>query len=171
MKDAEALLTNGADKISINTAAVENPELISKLSETYGRQCIIVAIDAKKTENPIISSGYAVYTHGGRKPTRLDAVEWAKKCGKLGAGEILLTSIDADGLRNGYDIELTRKIAENVNIPVIASGGAGNPTHILNILTEGGADAALAASIFHYNQYSIMDVKMFLWKRGVKVRI
>ena len=168
-KSAEALLTNGADKVSINTAAVYNPSLITKLSDIYGRQCIIVAIDAKK--DPRYPSGYQVYTHSGRTPTGIDALLWAKRCVKLGAGEILLTSIDADGLEDGYDLKLTKIISENVNVPVIASGGAGSPEHIYQVLIEGKADAALAATIFHYDYYSIPDVKEFLRKRGIEVRV
>ena len=169
IEDADMVLRNGADKISINTAAVKEPKLVKQLSEIYGSQCIVVAIDAKKEQG--FKSGYHVYTHGGRNPTGLDAVEWAMKVEELGAGEILLTSIDMDGTKNGYDIELTRKIAESVGIPVIASGGAGKPEHIYQALAEGKADAALAASIFHYNEYSIGEVKRYLAERGVEVRL
>jgi len=168
-EDADTVLKNGADKISINTAAVQNPKLVKQLSEIYGSQCIVVAIDALRDDR--FPSGYEVYTHSGKNPTGLDVVEWAKRVEELGAGEILLTSIDKDGTREGYDIELTRKVAERVNIPVIASGGAGNPEHMYQVLTEGKADAALAASIFHYQQYSIQHVKEYLRERGVVVRI
>ncbi|HIQ29861.1 MAG TPA: imidazole glycerol phosphate synthase subunit HisF [Candidatus Caldiarchaeum subterraneum] len=167
--DADTVLRNGADKISINTSAVQNPNLIKQLSEIYGAQCIVIAIDALR--NNKLPSGYEVYTHSGKNPTGLDAVEWAKKVQQLGAGEILLTSIDQDGTRRGYDIELTRKVSEEVNIPVIASGGAGEPEHIYRVLTDGGADAALAASIFHYRRYTIMQVKEYLKQRGIEVRV
>ncbi|GBC69723.1 Imidazole glycerol phosphate synthase subunit HisF [archaeon HR01] len=167
-EDAEIVLHNGADKVSINTAAVENPKLVQRLSEIYGSQCIVVAIDAKKDSSK--PSGYHVYTHSGTKPSGLDALEWARKVDRLGAGEILLTSIDMDGTKDGYDIELTRTIASSVSIPVIASGGAGTPEHIYRVLAEGGADAALAASIFHFNEYPIQTVKNFLRERGVLVR-
>jgi cyclase len=166
--DAETVLHNGADKVSINTAAVENPRLVQRLSEIYGSQCIVVAIDAKR--DPSQPSGYQVYTHSGTKPSGLDALEWARKVESLGAGEILLTSIDKDGTKDGYDLILTRTIASLVNVPVIASGGAGRPEHIYHVLTEGGADAALAASIFHFNEYPIPVVKNFLHERGVLVR-
>ena len=170
-KDAELILCNGADKVSINTAAVKNPKLITELSETYGKQCIVVAIDAKRVNDPAFPSGFKVYTHSATRPTLLDAVDWARKCEELGAGEILLTSIDMDGTKEGYDLELTRKVVEATRIPVIASGGAGNPQHIYEVLTEGKADAALAASIFHYNEYPVPVVKKFLMERGVEVRI
>ena len=168
-EDADTVLRNGADKISINTAAVQNPNLVKQLSEIYGSQCIVVAIDALR--NSKFPSGYEVYTHSGKNPTGLDAVDWAKRVQQLGAGEILLTSIDQDGTREGYDVELTRKISEAVNIPVIASGGAGEPEHIYRVLTDGRADAALAASIFHYRKYTIHQVKEYLKQRGVEVRI
>lgn len=170
-EDADLILRNGADKVSINTAAVQNPPLITELSEIYGRQCIVVAIDAKRVNDRAFPSGFRVYTHSATKPTPLDAVEWARRCESLGAGEILLTSIDMDGTKNGYDVELTRKIVDAINIPVIASGGAGNPEHIYEVLTDGRADAALAASIFHYNEYPIPVVKKYLAKKGVEVRI
>ena len=168
-EDADTVLRNGADKISINTAAVQNPNLVKQLSEIYGSQCIVVAIDALR--NSKFPSGYEVYTHSGKNPTGLDAVDWARRVQQLGAGEILLTSIDQDGTREGYDVELTRKISEAVNIPVIASGGAGEPEHIYRVLTDGRADAALAASIFHYRKYTIHQVKEYLKQRGVEVRI
>ncbi len=166
LEDMEALLEAGADKVSINTAAVRDPEIVRKGAERFGSQCIVVAIDALYVRE----SFWEVYITGGRTPTGLNAVEWAKKVERLGAGEILLTSMDADGTRVGYDIKLTRAVAEAVNIPVIASGGAGEPQHIYQALTEGKADAALAASVFHYRQYTVADIKRELMKLGVPVR-
>ena len=166
LEDIRCLLKAGADKVSINTAAVKDPSLVEKSARKFGSQCIVVAIDAKKTN----SGRWEVYTHGGRHPTGIDAVKWAKKVEKLGAGEILLTSMDKDGTEEGYDIELTKKIAEEVNIPVIASGGAGNPEHILEVFKIANADAALAASIFHYRKYSIKETKNYLAKKGIVVR-
>jgi len=166
IKHIRDLLKAGADKVSINTAAVQNPDLVRQGAETFGSQCIVVAIDAKLREE----GWWEVYTHGGRRPTGLDAIEWARKVEELGAGEILLTSIDFDGTKAGYDIKLTRAVSEAVSIPVIASGGAGSPEHIYRVLTEGKADAALAASIFHYREYTIAEVKRYLWERGVPVR-
>jgi len=167
LADIQEILCAGADKIAINTAAVKNPNLVKISSERFGSQCIVVAIDAKR----VSPKKWIVYIYGGRKPTKVDAVEWAKKVEKLGAGEILLTSMDADGTKQGYDLELTRTIVESVNIPIIASGGAGNLRHIYEALTAGKADAALAASIFHYGTYTVYDVKKYLKKRGVEVRI
>jgi len=166
VEDINKALRAGADKVSMNTAAVENPKLISKGSKRYGDQCIVVAIDAKKT-----GKSWNVWTYGGRKDTGQDAVKWAKKVQDLGAGEILLTSMDADGVKTGYDLELTKTISEAVSIPVIASGGAGKPEHLLDAFKEGKADAALAASIFHFNQYKIKDVKKYLAKNGISMRI
>ena len=166
VKDMEEVLCSGADKISVNTAAVKNPEIISEGAEVFGSQCVVVAIDAKRRER-----GWEVYIYGGRKPTGLDAVEWAKQVEELGAGEILLTSMDRDGTTSGYDLELTRTISEAVNIPVIASGGAGSPQHIYEALTVGKADAALAASIFHYGVYTVRSIKEYLRERGVPVRL
>ncbi len=166
--DIRELLKAGADKVSINTSAVKNPKLIKESSEKFGSQCIVVAIDAKRIQEK--PPKWEVYIESGTKPTGLDAVRWAKKAEKLGAGEILLTSIDFDGTKNGYDIELTRTITETVNIPVIASGGAGNPQHLYEVLTKGKADAALAASIFHYNEYPIKVVKKYLAEKGVPIR-
>ncbi len=167
LEDIRLLLKSGADKVSLNTAAVENPPLLTESSRAFGNQCIVVAIDAKR-----VSGGkWIVYTYGGRKPTALDALEWAKKAEKLGAGEILLTSMDADGTKNGYDLELTRTISEAVNIPVIASGGAGNLQHLREAFTAGKADAALAASIFHYGEYSIAEAKRYLHDRDIPVRL
>ena len=163
--DVQNALSNGADKVSINTAGVMNPELIKNSAEKFGSQCIVCATDAQ-----IEGNSWSVLINGGRKKTSLDAVEWAKKAEIYGAGEILLTSWDADGTKKGYDIELTRKIAENVNIPVIASGGAGSLEDIFNVLTKGKADAALVASLFHYETYTVEDVKKYLKRNGVDVR-
>ncbi|MCS7129594.1 MAG: imidazole glycerol phosphate synthase subunit HisF [Candidatus Caldarchaeum sp.] len=168
-EDADLVLRNGADKTSVNTAAVNNPSLLKRLSETYGSQCVVLAVDAKA--NSSLPSGYEVYVYGGRQATGLDALEWAVRGAELGAGEILLTSIDMDGTRQGYDIRLTRMVAEAVDVPVIASGGAGDPEHVYRVLTEGKADAALAAGIFHYGNYSIKDVKKYLADREVVVRL
>jgi cyclase len=164
--DIKAVLNAGADKVSVNTAAVQNPEIIAESSDAYGCQCIVVAIDAKRT-----GDSWKIYTYGGTKATDIDAIEWARKVEALGAGEILLTSMDADGTTAGYDNKLTRAISENVNIPVIASGGAGTLEHIYDTLTDGKADAALAASIFHYGTYTPRDVKELLQKKGVAVRL
>lgn len=160
------LLKSGADKVGINTAAVENPELIKRSSDRFGSQCIVIAIDAKRVSD----DEWRVYTYGGRKSTGLNAIDWAEKVEHLGAGEILLTSIDSDGTGEGYDLDLTRKIVDKVNIPVIASGGVGSPEHIYKALTYSGADAALAASIFHYGDYTVDEVKRYLEKRDVLVR-
>mgnify|MGYP004526848945 FL=1 len=165
--DFRAILREGADKISINSAAIMNPTLISDAAEKFGRQCVVVAIDAKRRGD---GSGFDVYKNGGRVNMNMDAVEWAMKADRLGAGEILLTSMDCDGVKQGYDIELTRTIAENVSIPVIASGGAGNKEDFYDALTEGKADAALAASLFHYKELEIKDLKDYLDKKGVSVR-
>ena len=168
VEDFKLLLREGADKISINSAAIENPQLISDAADKFGSQCVVVAIDAKRRAD---GSGWNIYKMGGRVDTGLDAVEWAIRANRLGAGEILLTSMDCDGVKQGYDIELTRTIAENVSIPVIASGGAGNMEHFYDALTEGKADAALAASLFHYKEMEVMDLKRYLADRGVSVRI
>jgi cyclase len=165
--DIRDLLNAGADKVSINTAAVEDSDFIRRAAERFGSQCIVLAIDAKRRA----PSGWEVYTHGGRTPTGLDAVAWAKKGEELGAGEILLTSMDRDGTKNGYDLELTRTISEAVGIPVIASGGAGNLEHLYEALAQGSADAVLAASIFHYREYSIQEAKEYLREKGVEVRL
>ncbi len=169
--DIRELLHAGTDKVSINTTAVENPEFIKESSRRFGSSCIVVAIDAKRRQTsgsePI---GWEVYTHGGRRPTGLDAVEWAVKMEEYGAGEILLTSMDCDGQKHGYDIELTRAVADATRIPVIASGGAGTLAHIVEAFTEGGADAALAASIFHFGEFTIPETKEYLRKEGVAVR-
>jgi cyclase len=165
IEDIRELLRAGSDKISINTAAVNDPLLIKRSSDRFGSQCIVVAIDAKRTE-----MGFEIFIHGGRTPTGIDALEWAERVTELGAGEILLTSMDYDGTKDGYDLELTRAIADRVSIPVIASGGAGNLQHLYEALTICGADAALAASIFHYRTYSIREAKEYLRSRGVCVR-
>lgn len=167
VEDFKVLLREGADKISINSSAINTPELIGNAADKFGSQCVVVAIDARRRED---GSGWNVYKNGGRIDTGLDAVEWAMKANRLGAGEILLTSMDCDGTKAGYDIELTRQIADNVSIPVIASGGAGTKEHFYEALTEGHADAALAASLFHYKELEIMDLKNNLADRGVSVR-
>ena len=165
--DFKMLLREGADKISINSSAINNPQLIGDAAQKFGSQCVVVAIDAKKRAD---GSGWNIYKNGGRIDVGIDAVEWAKKAESLGAGEILLTSMDCDGTKAGYDNELTRIIAENVDIPVIASGGAGNKEHFYDTLTEGKADAALAASLFHFNELKISDLKEYLDQRGISVR-
>ena len=167
VEDFKVLLREGADKISINSSAINTPQLISDAADKFGSQCVVVAIDARRRED---GSGWNIYKNGGRIDVGIDAVEWAMKVEKLGAGEILLTSMDCDGTKAGYDLELTRQIAENVSIPVIASGGAGTKEHFYEALTEGKADAALAASLFHYKELEIMDLKNYLAGRGVSVR-
>jgi len=165
--DIRAMLKAGADKTSVNTAAIQNPDLVRAGAERFGSQCIVVAIDAKRTGE----GRWGVFTHGGRNPTNLDAVEWAQRVQSLGAGEILLTSMDADGTKAGYDIPLTCAISEAVHIPVIASGGAGTLEHMADVLGEGKADAVLAASIFHFGEYKVADVKQFLHEKGICVRL
>ncbi len=167
VEDFKVLLREGADKISINSSAINTPELISNAADRFGSQCVVVAIDARRRED---GSGWNVYKNGGRIDTGLDAIEWAMKADKMGAGEILLTSMDCDGTKAGYDIELTRLISQNVSIPVIASGGAGTKEHFYDALTEGCADAALAASLFHFKELEIMDLKNYLAGRDVPVR-
>jgi cyclase len=180
VSDARLVLCSGADKVSVNTAAVENPQVITKLADIFGQQCVVVAIDAKRRyeqradkitvktrEGPV---WFEVYTYGGRKPTGLDAIKWVLQATELGAGEFLVTSMDRDGTEDGYDLELTRTVSERVNVPVIASGGAGKPEHFLEAFTDGKADAALAASVFHYNKYPVPVVKEYLRKEGVIVR-
>jgi cyclase len=170
--DVGRVLVAGADKVSVNTAALEDPDLISRGAEAYGSQCIVVAIDAKRRAHKTISSpdGWEVYSHGGRKPTGRDAIEWAREAVARGAGELLVTSIDSDGTRAGYDIKLLAALAEWAPVPVIASGGAGSLDDFRQALQEGGADAALAASVFHYGTYSVGDVKEYLAERHVPVR-
>lgn len=167
VEDFKVLLREGADKISINSSAINNPRLISDAADKFGSQCVVVAIDAGKRAN---GSGWNIYKNGGRIDVGMDAVEWAIQADRLGAGEILLTSMDCDGTKAGYDIELTRQIAENVSIPVIASGGAGTKEHFYEALTDGKADAALAASLFHYKELEIMDLKNYLADKGIPVR-
>jgi|ERR1700752_212375 len=166
--DIRAILRAGADKITLNTAALENPELIRECAETFGSQCIVVAIDARRREEN--NTGWEVYTHGGRRNVGLDAVEWAVRAESLGAGEILLTSMNRDGTRDGYDLALTRAVSNAVRIPVIASGGAGTLQHFREALVDGGASAVLAASLFHFGELSIGDVKDYLRTEGVLVR-
>lgn len=167
VEDFRAILREGADKVSINSSAINRPELISEAADKFGSQCVVVAIDARRRPD---GSGWNVYKNGGRVDVGLDAVEWAMKVDRMGAGEILLTSMDCDGTKAGYDMELTRRIAENVSVPVIASGGAGSREHFYDVLTEGKADAALAASLFHYRELEIMQLKDYLAERGVSVR-
>ena len=167
VEDFKVLLREGADKISINSSAINNPRLISDAADKFGSQCVVVAIDAGKRAD---GSGWNIYKNGGRIDVGMDAVEWAMQADRLGAGEILLTSMDCDGTKAGYDIELTRQITENVSIPVIASGGAGTKEHFYEALTDGKADAALAASLFHYKELEIMDLKNYLADKGVPVR-
>ncbi len=164
--DFKRLLREGADKISVNSAAIMNPDLIADAADKFGSQCVVVAIDAKRRSD----GGWNIYKNGGRVDMGIDAVEWAMKAASLGAGEILLTSMDCDGTKAGFDLELTRTVSQNVNIPVIASGGAGSREHFLDVLTEGAADAALAASLFHYNELKISDLKDYLSENGIPVR-
>lgn len=166
LEDIRRILRAGADKVSVNTAAVENPELVRKAADRFGSQCIVVAIDAKER-----GSSWEVYIHGGRTPTGLDVLDWAKKMEELGAGEFMLTSMDRDGTKEGYDLRLTRAVSDLVNIPVIASGGVGTLEHLYEGFTDGRADAVLAASIFHYNEFTVRNVKAYLRGRGVSVRL
>jgi cyclase len=166
VEDMKIMLRAGADKVSVNTSAIQRPDLIREGAERFGSQCIVVAIDARRRPG----GGWTVYTHGGRNPTDLEAVAWASRAAELGAGEILLTSMDADGTKEGYDMELVRAAATAVSIPVIASGGAGKLEHMADVLLHAGADAVLAASIFHFGEYKVADVKKFLAARGVAVR-
>ncbi|ACB76109.1 imidazole glycerol phosphate synthase subunit HisF [Opitutus terrae] len=165
--DIETMLKAGADKVSLNTAAIKNPQLIADAAERFGVQCIVVAIDAKREPD---GQSWRVYTHGGRNPTELDAIAWARRAVELGAGEILLTSMDRDGTGDGYDLELTRGVSDAVSVPVIASGGAGTLQHLADVLDQGHASAVLAASIFHFGTYTIAQAKAFLGQRGVPVR-
>lgn len=168
VEDFRMLLREGADKISINSSSIDNPRLISDAADKFGRQCVVVAIDARRRAD---GKGWNIYKHGGRVDVGIDALEWAMEADRLGAGEILLTSMDCDGTRNGYDNELTSLIASHVSVPVIASGGAGNKEHFYDALTKGGADAVLAASLFHYKELEIRDLKEYLSERGIAVRI
>ena len=170
-EDIRTMLNAGADKVSINSAAVTNPDFVRQAAERFGSQCIVVAIDAKKVSAEGEPDKWAIFTHGGRKPTGLDAIEWAKKMVALGAGEILLTSMDQDGVKNGYDLGVTRAISEAVNVPIIASGGVGNLEHLVDGVLKGKADAVLAASIFHFNEYSIPEAKAYMRERGIEVRL
>jgi cyclase len=167
VEDVRRLLNAGADKVSMNTAAVQNPDLVAESSAKVGSQCIVVAIDAKQTS----PGKWEVFTHGGRNNTGMDAIEWARRVASLGAGEILLTSMDRDGTKNGFDLQLTRGVSEAVNIPVIASGGVGNLQHLADGVTEGKADAVLAASIFHYGEYTVRQAKEYMRARGIEVRL
>jgi len=171
IEDIKGLLRAGADKVAINTAAVNDPHFVKKASQRFGSQCIVVAIDAKRVSTDNEQIHWEVFTHGGRNPTGIDALEWAERMEEYGAGEILLTSMDRDGTKEGYDLELNRLVSQMVNIPVIASGGAGNLEHLYEVLAKGNADAVLAASIFHYGEYTIEEAKDFLQKKGVRVRM
>ncbi len=166
--DFRDILRAGADKVSVNSAAIDNPDLIKQAADKFGSQCVVVAIDAKRRSD---NNGWNIYKHGGRIDTGIDAIEWAKKVCMLGAGEILLTSMDCDGTKDGYDIELTKKVSEAVSVPVIASGGAGRMEHFKEALTDGKADAALAASLFHYKEMTIRELKEYLKSQGISVRI
>ncbi|MBO5031283.1 MAG: imidazole glycerol phosphate synthase subunit HisF [Lachnospiraceae bacterium] len=168
VEDFKAILREGADKVAVNSAAIMNPMLIREAADKFGSQCVVVAIDAKRRAD---GTGWNIYKNGGRVDMGIDAVEWAMKANELGAGEILLTSMDCDGTKNGYDIELTRTVSENVSIPVIASGGAGKPEHFYDALDAGKADAALAASLFHFKELEIKEVKQYLKERGISVRL
>lgn len=165
LNDMRDALNAGADKVSVNSAAVKDPSIISECAESFGRQCVVIAVDAKR-----VGDHWEVFTHGGTKSAGIDAIEWAKRAEDLGAGEILLTSMDTDGVKNGYDLDLTAAVADEVSIPVIASGGCGSVEHIYDVFSQTGASAALAASIFHYNEYTVGEVKQYLRDRGVKVR-
>ncbi len=168
VEDFKAILREGADKVAVNSAAIMNPQLISEAADKFGSQCVVVAIDAKKRAD---ESGWNIYKNGGRVDMGIDAVEWAMRANELGAGEILLTSMDCDGTKNGYDVELTRTVSENVSIPVIASGGAGKLEHFYDAFTAGKADAVLAASLFHFKEMEIREVKTYLRSRGISVRL
>jgi cyclase len=171
LDDIRAMLNAGADKVGINSAAVSNPEFVKEASERFGAQCIVVAIDAKKVSAEGAPNRWEIFTHGGRKATGIDAVDWAIKMAAYGAGEILLTSMDKDGTKDGFDLALTRSISDAVSIPVIASGGVGNLQHLADGVTIGGADAVLAASIFHFAEYSVLEAKEFMNKQGIEVRL
>lgn len=171
VNDVRVMLNAGADKVSINTAAIFRPELVREAADRFGSQCIVVAIDAKKVSLPGEIDRWEIFTHGGRKPTGIDAVEWAVKMANFGAGEILLTSMDQDGVKSGYDLGVTRAISDAVPIPVIASGGVGNLQHLVDGVVDGGADAVLAASIFHFGEYTVPQAKQYMRERGVEVRL
>ena len=171
VQDIRNLLNAGADKVSINSAAVFTPEFVGEAADRFGSQCIVVAIDAKRVSAPGEPERWEIFTHGGRKPTGLDAVEWAKKMEALGAGEILLTSMDQDGVKSGYDLGVTRAISDAVGVPVIASGGVGNLQHLADGVLLGGADAVLAASIFHFGEFTIAEAKAYMAERGIEVRL
>lgn len=171
VEDIRDMLNAGADKVSINTAAVFNPEFVGEAAARFGSQCIVVAIDAKRVSGPEEEGRWEIFTHGGRKPTGINAVEWAQKMADFGAGEILLTSMDQDGMKTGFDLGVTRAISDSVNIPVIASGGVGNLQHLADGVVEGGADAVLAASIFHFGEYSIPEAKRFMAEQGIEMRL
>ena len=171
LEDIRRMLNAGADKVGINSAAVFNPEFVREAAQRFGSQCIVVAIDAKKVSNPGESDRWEIFTHGGRKATGIDAIEWAKKMVDYGAGEILLTSMDRDGTREGFDLPLTRTISESVSVPVIASGGVGNLDHLAEGVIQGKADAVLAASIFHFAEYSIQEAKEHMASRGIEMRL
>ncbi|MDX1804258.1 MAG: imidazole glycerol phosphate synthase subunit HisF [Alcanivorax sp.] len=171
LEDIRNLLNAGADKVAINSAAVHNPAFVREAAERFGSQCIVVAIDAKKVSAESETNRWEIFTHGGRKPTGLDAIEWARQMTDYGAGEILLTSMDRDGTKNGFDIALTRAIADAVPVPVIASGGVGNLQHLVDGVLQGGADAVLAASIFHFGEYSVREAKQFMQAAGVEMRL
>jgi cyclase len=170
VEDIREMLKAGADKTSLNTAAVQNPDVVRAGAERFGSQCIVVAVDARRVPGSS-PQRWEVYTHGGRKPTGIDAIEWVRRVESLGAGEILLTSMDADGTKTGYDIELNRAVSEALRIPVIASGGAGTLEHMADVLQRGKADAVLAASVFHFGEYKVADVKRFLQEKGICVRL
>jgi len=169
--DIRAMLNAGADKVSINSAAIYNPDFVKEAAERFGSQCIVVAIDAKKVSGADEIDRWEIFTHGGRKPTGIDAVQWAVKMAEYGAGEILLTSMDQDGVKNGYDLGVTRAISHAVNIPIIASGGVGDLQHLVDGVKHGGADAVLAASIFHFGEYSIEEAKNFMQQQGIEMRL
>ncbi|MEM9254183.1 MAG: imidazole glycerol phosphate synthase subunit HisF [Pseudomonadota bacterium] len=170
VEDIRTMLNAGADKVSINTAAIHNPELVREASDRFGAQCIVVAIDAKRVDDVDGQPRWEIFTHGGRKPTGIDAVEWAGRMASLGAGELLLTSMDRDGTKNGFELGVTRAITDAVEIPVIASGGVGNLDHLVEGITLGGADAVLAASIFHFGEYTVPEAKAYMADRGIEVR-
>jgi cyclase len=171
VEDVRRLLNAGADKISINTAGIENPQLVADATARYGSQCIVVAIDARRRQADDAAAGWEVFTHGGRKASGLDAIGWARRVVELGAGEILLTSMDRDGTRMGFDLELTRAVADAVSVPVIASGGVGTLQHLAEGVTEGRADAVLAASIFHFGEHSVREAKQYMAARGIAMRL